>query len=220
MTDSPSLEAIIPLGPETPTPWDLIEVLHKSNVAITISAVGEPSANLPDGVKWVSGTQGRGLQLNRGIESCDTPWLWMIHADTRLPANAPKIVMDFVDQADWVTIGYCRLAFYKDGPWGVRLNQCGANLRSRWLDQPYGDQALCAHRQLWSRLGGFRDDLVRGEDLDFVIRARRLNAKTKPLPITLWTSAERYKRLGWFKTTLDHQVRAWRLVRQAKRWNP
>jgi hypothetical protein len=85
---------------------------------------------------------------------------------------------------------------------------------------PYGDQGLCVPAAAFARLGGFREDLERGEDLDFVVRARRAGLAVRPMGTGLETSARRYRDRGWLKTTLEHQIAAIRLIRGAKRNRP
>ena len=114
-------------------------------------------------------------------------------------------------------IGYGWLRFRRDGPPATRLNALGANLRSRLLALPYGDQGLLIHRSLLTSLGGFREDLSRGEDLDFIVRARRCGASPQAAGYTVWTSARRYAQAGWLATTWDHYRTAVRLVRGAYR---
>ena len=212
------VDVIIPLGPAEPLPTDLLDQL--AGLDVTLSATTPPPASLNTGLNWVSGSAGRAAQLNRAIAQTDKPWLWIIHADSQLDAGAVGCIQAFCQTTDESCLGYGALQFNDDGPLAMRLNQWGANLRSRWWGQPYGDQALCIHRRLWQALGGFSQHLARGEDLDFVIRARAVGGRLQRLPFTITTSARRYRTEGWLATTLNHQLRAHRLVRQAKRWRP
>lgn len=212
------VDVIIPLGPTEPLPTDLLDQL--AGLDVTLSATTPPPASLNTGLNWVSGSVGRAAQLNRAIAQTNKAWLWIIHADSQLDAGAVGCIQAFCQTADESNLGYGDLQFNDDGPLGMRLNQWGANLRSRWWGQPYGDQALCIHRRLWQALGGFSPHLERGEDLDFVIRARAVGGRPQRLPFTVTTSARRYRTEGWLATTLNHQLSAHRLVRQAKRWRP
>ena len=212
------VDVIIPLGPAEPLPTDLLDQL--AGLDVTLSATNPPPPSLNTGLNWVSGSAGRATQLNRAIAQTDKAWLWIIHADSRLDAGAVGCIQALGQTADESNLGYGDREFNDDGPLGMRLNQWGANLRSRCWGQPYGDQALCIHRRLWQALGGFSPHLERGEDLDFVIRARAVGGRPQRLPFTVTTSARRYRTEGWLATTLNHQLSAHRLVRQAKRWRP
>ena len=215
---SVGVEVIIPLGPGEAPPFELVEQLNP--LTVTLSATMPRPDEMDESIRWISGKSGRGRQLNRAIERSDQDWIWVVHADSRLDRRAVTCIQAFCRRAHWSSMGYGTLQFGRDGPWAVHLNQWGANLRSRILGQPYGDQGLCIHRRLWTQLGGFCERLDRGEDLDFVVRARQVDAHPQRLPFTITTSARRYRTDGWLKTTLNHQFRAWRLIQNAKRWHP
>lgn len=215
-----NLACIIPLGSKEPLPQHLIQSLLDQNLPVTISATESKPAEAPAAALWVSGLAGRAPQLNRGIEATPATWVWLIHADSQLSTEAAGAVQTFCQAANDCTIGHGHLQFASDGPRLVHLNGWGAYLRSAWLKQPYGDQTFCIHRDLWQRLSGFDTRLDRGEDLDFVIRARQLGAKTQSLPFTVTTSARRYRDRGWLRTTIEHQIKAHQLIKRARRWQP
>ena len=203
-------------------PETLIQQLDDLSCPLILSAT-TPVPELSSqsrGFEWLVGPTGRAKQLNRAIEAAESDWVWLLHADSQLSPNATDSIMSFCSEDNWREIGSGRLHFADDGPFMVRLNQYGANLRSTLFGQPYGDQSFCVHKRLWSALGGFSEHLTRGEDLDFIIRARSLRAFPKSLNFTITTSARRYRNKGWLKTTVDHQIKAWQLIRSAKRWQP
>ena len=212
------IDVIIPLGPQDSPPHRLLDLL--SEFKPTISATRPKPPDLPGHFNWVMAPTGRAQQLNRAIEGTQNDWLWLVHADSSLDPQALGCVEAFCQHAPWSDIAYGKLRYSQDGPFGVRLNQWGANLRSHLWHLPYGDQALCIHRRLWQALGGFQTGLTRGEDLDFVIRSRAVGARVRRLPYTITTSARRYQSRGWLKTTVEHQLSALKLIRQAKRWRP
>lgn len=180
-----------------------------------IAAATARPADPPQNLLWLHLPPGRGRQLNAGASHAQTSWLWFVHADSRLEPRA------FAELQAWCTsrrrgLGYFKLGFLSDGPRMTQLNALGANLRSRLFGLPYGDQGLCiSAREFW-QLGGFREDLVRGEDLDFVIRARNIGLHPERIPGRIRTSARRYREQGWWRTTWQHQLSAHRLIRQAK----
>jgi GT2 family glycosyltransferase len=133
-----------------------------------------------------------------------------------LCADTVDAVSRFASETE-AAIGYCRLRFGGDGPWLAGLNALGANLRSRLLKQPYGDQGLCMPKEAFDRLEGFREDLRRGEDLDFIVRAGMAGIPVRPVGATITTSARRYREQGWLRTTWRHQLAAVRLIRNARR---
>lgn len=216
---SPILSIVVPLAPGERPDTGLLADLEVTppGSELIVSLTDDVAAEvLPASAQIVHGSAGRGRQLNRGAAQARGQWLWFVHADCRLEPGAVECVLDFAEKHDQA-IGYARLRFLDDGPGLARLNAHGANLRSRLLGLPYGDQGLCVPAERFGQLGGFREDLERGEDLDFVVRARRSGLKTRPMELTIRTSARRYRKYGWLTTTLRHQVAAWHLIRNARR---
>lgn len=143
------------------------------------------------GAVWLTGPAGRGGQIGRGVASTDAPWLLLLHADTHLSPGWTDAARDHMN-AHPDRAGYFRLAF-RDDTRAAQLVAHGANLRSRVLGLPYGDQGLLVSRQLWDHVGGV-PDIPLMEDVEL---ARRLKGRLRPLAATAHTSAERYRRDGW-----------------------
>lgn len=210
------LSLLIPIGPGE-TAWKgLLEQLpvDHPDLEIIVSATEPLPPDVRPGAIWHVGPPGRGKQLNRSVEQAAGDWLWFLHADCRLHPSTLDAVLAFTRREE-SALGYCDLRFLNDGPWLTHFNALGANLRSRLFGLPYGDQGLCLPKAWFKRLGGFVEDLERGEDLDFVVRARKAGLPVRPIGTPLYTSARRYREAGWLRTTWRHQVAAWRLVRGA-----
>ena len=210
------ISLVVPLGPGEPVPLDLLDLVGDERFERIVSASDEAPDSLPTGVAWLSGPPGRGRQLNRGAEAASAAWLWFLHADSVIERSTRRAVTRFCARNE-DAMGYCELRYLADGPWLTALNAAGANWRSRLLGLPYGDQGLCLPTRWLRHLGGFREDLDRGEDLDLVVRARRAGLSTRRTGGRIHTSARRYRERGWLRTTLEHQAAAWRLVRNARR---
>ena len=147
------------------------------------------------GVRLVQGPPGRGRQLAAGAGVAAGDWFLFLHADTRLQAGWAEAAGDFMADPDRrFYAGYFRFALDDDHPAARRIEDLVA-WRCRTLALPYGDQGLLISRAFHDHLGGFRP-LVLMEDVDLVRRigARRL----VPLGAAAVTSAERYRRDGWW----------------------
>ncbi len=210
----PDLDVIIPVGPGEQSWRSLLRILP-SHWSICISATENAPSDLPPQVAWVQGPPGRGRQLNLAAGHAGRRWLWFLHADSRPSANAIQAIEELA-RSDLKVLAYFDLRFLRDGPRATCLNALGANLRSKWLNLPYGDQGICLTKHGFEKLGGFRTDLERGEDLDFVVRARAAGLTLRRLKGLIYTSARRYRDHGWLATTWQHQVNAWKLTRAAK----
>lgn len=145
---------------------------------------------------------GRPAQCNAGAARAQGRILCFLHADTTLPADWRAQVLDVIDSRGRVA-GAFRLGLEGDR-WAWRLIEAGANLRSRWLGLPYGDQAIFVRRDIFAALGGFRP-LPFMEDVDFVLRLRR-HGSVGLAPGQVKTSPRRWEQEGAFATTLRNNL--------------
>lgn len=223
---APVLSLIIPCGPlETAAPRIISSGLELPESWERILSLGpEPNIAPPPDWTLILGHAGRGAQLNRAASRASGEWLWFVHADSLPDAKAVRGVGQFIlasaPRASSGRLGYCRLEFDGDGPAPAAINAIGANWRSRLFDLPYGDQGLCLRKRDLIALGGFREDIERGEDLDLVVRAKAAGISIERFDGTLLTSARRYRENGWLRTTVAHQLAAIRLILAAKRRAP
>ncbi len=151
------------------------------------------------GAGFMSAPRGRGTQLRAGCARSSGAWLLILHADSSLPATWADEVRAFIAVPEHVQRAACfRLAF-DDGSWPARRTAFLANLRTRVLALPYGDQGLLISRALLDAVGGFRDVPIM-EDVDIVRRIGR--RRLRVLKGVIRTSADRYRRDGWLRRSL------------------
>ena len=212
--NTPSLSIVIPIGPGDTSFTGLLNRIAAGPINCQVVLSGCEPLSLRSGKPMrpgfdlieVQGPPGRAAQLNRGVAAAASDTLWLMHADSRPDAPAMRAAADFAASAreDAMRMGWFPLAFAADGPRLAALNAYGANLRSRLLRMPFGDQAWLMSQALFDRVGGFDEDFGRGEDLDFLVRARRVGASLERLEPAIQTSARRYRDQGWLPTTLVH----------------
>lgn len=203
-----SLAIVIPLGPGELAWRQLLPSLLSSTAAelVVVHTPNAKPAELPaaaNRLRLVQAQQGRAIQMNAGAAATQAAWLWFLHADSRLSTASFARLESFLAGSP-AGIGYFDLRFLRDGPGLVRLNEWGARLRSRRLGLPFGDQGFVMHRDTFSRLGGFDENLPGGEDHAMVWRARRSGVPLQPVGADLWTSARKYGSQGWLGTTFSH----------------
>ena len=155
------------------------------------------------GAEVVSGPQGHGDQVARGLAVARAPWRLVIEADTWLAPGWTGPVGDHL--ADPGRAAHFKLAFRATGL-APRLVAGWANLRSRRLGLPYGDQGLLIHRDLLAARGGYPDLPVMAD----VAMARALRGVLCELPVAAQVSAARYRAAGWLRRGSGD---LWRLAR-------
>ena len=155
-------------------------------------------------IRWIQSATGRAAQLNAGAESATGDVLWFLHADSGFDPKLLKTLFDNLSTHP-DSFHFCRLAFMPDGPQKMRINQWGANLRSRCFGVPFGDQGFCINKYLFNRLEGYPLDAPYGEDHLFVWRARQQKIKLVECSQPLMTSARKYRQKGWGALTILYQ---------------
>lgn len=146
--------------------------------------------------------RGRAAQQNAGAAATTAPILLFLHADTLLPAGwADEVCRLLADER--VALAAFRLSIAHATP-AERLIAAGANLRSRSWGVPYGDQALALRRATFAALGGFPDQPIL-EDWALA-RAARAHGRIALSPLSVVTSARRWRRLGPVRTLAINQA--------------
>ncbi|SDP46053.1 TIGR04283 family arsenosugar biosynthesis glycosyltransferase [Desulforhopalus singaporensis] len=201
-----TLSVIIPTLNEQEYLPTTLASLGKSGVEVIVSDGGSSDRSVAissdAGVKVITGPPGRGQQMNRGALEATSPLLLFLHADTLLPEDFQSLVeRTLADPA--IALGAFSLAFATTAP-GLAVIAGAANLRSRWLQLPYGDQALFTTRTRFFRAGGFPQTEIM-EDFIFVRKIREYG-KIKIVPEKAITSHRRWQRLGLVRTTLINQL--------------
>ena len=153
------------------------------------------------GARAMSAPKGRARQMNAAAATATGQFLLFLHADTRLPVAFDRHVRRALSQPG-VAAGAFRLAI--EGASGsLRWIARMANLRARFLQMPYGDQAIFLPADTFHRLGGF-SDLPILEDVELIRRLRRTGRVTLA-PAEVVTSARRWHELGTWRTTWINQ---------------
>ncbi|WP_422001892.1 TIGR04283 family arsenosugar biosynthesis glycosyltransferase [Roseovarius mucosus] len=173
---------------------------------LVISDGGSDDATLQiaeaTGAVVVKGAASRGGQLRRGAHVAGGGWLLFLHADTVLPAGWANAVSAQFEQGGPAAF---RLSFDATGPM-PQLVAGWANLRSRMLGLPYGDQALLIPRATYDVAGGYADIPL----MEDVAMARALKGRISVMPLAVTTSSARYRREGWVRRGARN---LWTLIR-------
>jgi rSAM/selenodomain-associated transferase 2 len=153
--------------------------------------------------RLIAGPRGRASQMNAGVGVAHGDVLLFLHADTRLPDDADRLVVE----------GLVRSA----RPWGrfdVRIAgshplfpivAAMMNLRSRLTGIATGDQAIFVSADAFAAVGGYPDILL----MEDIVLSRRLKRLGPPLCLAAraLTSGRRWEKHGVMRTILT----MWRL---------
>jgi rSAM/selenodomain-associated transferase 2 len=154
------------------------------------------------GAMLIQSTPGRARQMNAGAARATGNVLLFLHADTLLPENWTRVVTETLGQPG-VVAGSFGFRIAEEFA-GRRLVEWTTNLRSRWFQNPYGDQTQFLRRALFEELGGFAD-LPIMEDYELNQRLRR-RGRAATSATTAITSGRRWKKLGVIRTTLINKM--------------
>jgi len=149
-------------------------------------------------VTLIVAEHGRARQMNAGAALANGRVLLFLHADTMLPPNAQRAVLDAVC-APGVAGGRFDVRF--DNPRPIfRLIATMMNVRSRLSGIATGDQAIFVRREVYDAVGGF-PDVPLMEDVEFSRRLKRQGSLAY-LGIRVTTSARKWDREGVGRTIL------------------
>jgi len=143
------------------------------------------------------GPRGRALQMNAGAAAAQGDVLLFLHADTRLPENADRLVLDGLIHSGRV---WGRFDVRIDGGGLLRLISLAMNWRSRTTGIATGDQAMFVARAAFTAAGGF-PSIALMEDVALSARLKRIS---RPLALRarVTTSPRRWRRHGTLRTML------------------
>lgn len=173
------ISVIVPVQDESPDEIGSLEELVKD---------AGPDAEL---IVADASTGTRGASLAAGARRARGDILFFVHADSRPPEAALAILR--AEIASGAAAGAFSLA-YEPSDETMRRIAWWANLRSRLLRLPFGDQGLFCRRDAYERAGGFRD-LAVCDDVDLVRRLKR-HGRFVIRPEATRTSPRRYTERG------------------------
>lgn len=141
-------------------------------------------------VRLVFARRGRSSQMNAGAQAATGDVLLFLHADVHLPQDAARWIGEELSNPQ-VVGGAFRTWTVSEGRrcWLAPLLHL-ADLRSRYANLPYGDQALFVRAEVFRRLGGFPEQPLM-EDLELSRRLSRIGL-IRTVPATVRVSGRRF----------------------------
>jgi rSAM/selenodomain-associated transferase 2 len=150
------------------------------------------------GAQTLTAPRGRARQMNSGAAAAHGDALVFVHADTIVPATfAADIALALADPH--VAGGRFDLELDESALPSRCLGKL-ISLRSRLMRSATGDQAIFVRRDIFRRLGGFKE-IELCEDVDFARRLKR-TGEVACLRSRVVTSARRWRQNGMLRTVL------------------
>lgn len=204
------ISIIIPTKNEADNLKKTLEQTHDALVQEIIVADGGSTDDTLEiaeslGCRTLNISGNRAFRLNHAAGIARSEILLFLHADTLLPANFAADICSLLADPT-VIAGAFRLSIAELDA-GLSFVCAMANLRSRLLQLPYGDQALFMERNIFLEEKGFPDMPIM-EDYALV-RQLRKKGRIGLCSSSVLTSARRWKKLGIARTTLVNQLMLW-----------
>ena len=205
MTATPSLSIIIPVLKEAANIMATFNALAPLRVrAAEVIIVDGGSTDqtpalakpFPDFV--IASSRGRAVQMNAGAARARGGVLLFLHADTRLPADADRLILDGLTKSNRVW-GRFDVSIAGTPPL-LHLVAASMNARSRLTGIATGDQAMFVTLRAYEADGGF-PEIALMEDIELSRRLKRVSAPLC-LRARVTTSGRRWENRGVLRTIL------------------
>jgi len=157
-----------------------------------------PEQARPHADRVMQAPRGRGAQMNAGARAARGEVMLFLHADTRLPPDADRLMLEGLARSPraW-------------GHFGVKIEGQSVllplvaglmNLRCRLSGIVTGDQAMFVRRETFLQIGGFTDIPL----MEDIALSRRLKRLSRPLCLSarVTTSGRRWDERGALRTIL------------------
>jgi len=189
------------------------EVLSEAATSEIIVCDGGSTDGMPDiveefgdrGVILVRTRKGRGTQMNAGASTASRDILLFLHADTRLERGWHDAVIQALDDP---AVAGGAFSLRIDNPKKqYRLIESWVKCRCRLFTLPYGDQAIFMKRNVFERIGRYKD-IPLMEDVDIAERMKSAG-RIVILGKRAVTDARRWEKEGWLYTSLRNQLIRW-----------
>lgn len=151
----------------------------------------------PFATQVLAAPRGRAEQMNAGAAAASGDVLLFLHADTRLPTDADRLILDGLARTHraWGRFD----VHFDDGGW-LRVVAAMMNVRSRLTGICTGDQAMFVTRPAFDSIGGFPPIPL----MEDVTAATLLKRVSRPLCLRarVTASGRRWRQHGIWRTIL------------------
>lgn len=207
------ISVIIPVYSEADIIADAIQSLEEINegeLAEIIVVDGHPGGTTikhltnPSVISLTS-PKGRAVQMNMGARNATGEILLFLHADTILPPNGPRKIIEIMETGKYVGGAFNMGTVSKN--LFLKHIYYTSYLRSRVTRIPYGDQAIFIRKDYFRKIGGY-PDVPLLEDIKIMMKIKHNKDKIRIFKEKVITSSRRYEEegmiYGWLR---NHRIR-------------
>jgi rSAM/selenodomain-associated transferase 2 len=198
---APALSIIVPVLDEIALLPDLLAHLQHwqrrgCEVLLVDGGSSDGTAEVAEAIGFsvLRSARGRARQMNTGAACAKGSALVFLHADTRLPEHADRLILDALHTHPW---GRFDVRLSGDR-WMLSVIAVMMNLRSRLTGIATGDQAMFVDRQTFMGIGGFPEQPLM-EDIEISKHLKRCG-RPRCLPAKVVTSGRRWLTRGVWPT--------------------
>ena len=199
-SDGAALSLVIPVFNDAEVLRSLLDDLKRFRPDLEVIVVdGGSDDNVEDAIttQHLVRTQlGRGQQLRFGAEIAKSPWIWMLHADSRVTPSMIQELDSVLHRPGWgcfqIQLSGRQVLF--------RLVESLMNIRSRISGICTGDMGIFVHRSLLDAIGGV-PNIPLMEDIELSKRLRRLSRPIM-LKTMIQSSSRTWERHGTWRTII------------------
>ena len=156
----------------------------------------------------------RAKALNAGAEIAKNEMLWFLHLDSNI---------SLIDNLDFEKVDDQKINTFllKFDDEKLKYNSVGANLRTKYFKLTFGDQSFIINRRLFNFIGEFTESVDKGEDHEFIWKAKTVGVQVNIISNYILSSSIKYKEhpiLQTLNTVKDTVLQIFKFYKPKKKY--
>ncbi len=164
----------------------------------TVNEIKKNKRLFKNKLKFVTTSQGRGNQMNKGATIATGEIYLFLHIDCKIEKDVLSAIEREIKENR--IIGGGMIQMFTDSDRFLTIASNFGNLRSKITQIFFGDCGIFIKKDVFEKIGGY-DDIVFLEDVEFCRKAKKYG-KLKQIDFQIYTSSRRYISIGKLKITI------------------